>query len=48
MVWVFSLFSITSYYMFLLITPDKIFLKLIIDNKNVVKYATAYLDNTGI
>ncbi len=39
---------LTSYYMLLLITPDKIFLKLIIDNKNVVKYATVYLDNTGI
>ncbi len=34
--------------MFLLRTPDKIFLKLALDNKNVAKYATAYLDNTGI
>jgi len=30
--------------MFLLITPDKIFLKLVIDNKNVVKYTFAYPD----
>jgi len=34
--------------MLLLRTPDKIFLKLAIDKKNVVKYATAYLDNNGI
>ncbi|OHB82441.1 MAG: hypothetical protein A2Z38_00360 [Planctomycetes bacterium RBG_19FT_COMBO_48_8] len=37
----------TSYYMFLLITPDKIFLKLAIDNKNVEKWNSYYLDNTG-
>ena len=34
--------------MFLLRIPDKIFLKLAIDHKNVEKYATAYFDNTGI
>ena len=34
---VFRLLFRTIYYMFLLITPDKIFLKLAIDNKNVEK-----------
>ena len=34
--------------MLLLRTPDKIFLILAIDSKNVAKYATAYLDNTGV
>jgi len=38
----------TSYYLFLLRTPDKIFLKLTIDNENAVKYHAHYLDNTGI
>jgi len=40
--------KLTRYYLVLLRTPDKIFLKLALHNKNVVKYATAYLDNTGI
>jgi len=34
--------------MLLLRTPAKIVMELAIDNKNVAKYATAYLDNTGI
>jgi len=33
--------------MLLLRTPDKIFLKLAIDNKNVEKWNGYYLDNTG-
>jgi len=33
--------------MLLLRTPDKIFLKLAIDNKNVEKQNRHYLDNTG-
>ena len=39
---------ITCYYMLLLRTPDKIFLKLTNDNKNVEKENNHYLDNTEI
>jgi hypothetical protein len=39
---------ITSYYMLLLRTPNKIFLKLAIDNKNVEKQNDHYLDNIGM